>query len=54
MISIMKYSDLASFTVDNESVDVNTVVTWYDEFLSSLLNKHVPLKEINIVGRLLN
>ena len=36
-------SDLASFTVDNECVDVNTVVERYDEFLSSLLNKHAPL-----------
>ena len=47
-------SDLASFTVDNECVDVNTVVARYDEFLSSLLNKHAPLKEIDVVERPLN
>ena len=44
-------SDLASFTVDNECVDVNTVVARYDEFLSSLLNKHALLKEIDDVER---
>ena len=47
-------SDLASFTVDTECVDVNTVVARYDEFLSSLLNKHAPLKEIDVVERPLN
>ena len=47
-------SDLASFIVDNECVDVNTVVARYDEFLSSLLNKHAPLKEIDVVERPLN
>ena len=47
-------SDLAGFTVDNECVDVNTVVARYDEFLSSLLNKHAPLKEIDVVERPLN
>ena len=47
-------SDLASFTVDNECVDVNTVVARYDGFLSSLLNKHAPLKEIDVVERPLN
>ena len=47
-------ADLASFTVDNECVDVNTVVSRYDELLSSLLNKHAPLKEIDVVERPLN
>ena len=47
-------SDLAGFTVDNEFVDVNSVVARYDEFLSSLLNKHAPLKEIDVVERPLN
>ena len=47
-------SDRASFTVVNECVDVNTVVARYDEFLSSLLNKHAPLKEIYVVEMPLN
>ena len=46
--------DLSSFTVDNGCVDVNTVVARYDEFLSGFLNIHAPLKEIDVVERLLN
>ena len=47
-------SDLAGFTVDNECVNVNIVVAQYNEFLSSLLNKHASLKEIDVVERPLN
>ena len=47
-------SVLASFTMDNECFDVYTVVARYNEFLSSLLKKHAPLKEIDVVERPLN
>ena len=44
-------ADLASFIVDEECDDVNVVVTQYDDFLSKLLDKHAPLKEIAVVER---
>ena len=47
-------ADLASFIVDEECDDVNVVVTQYDNFLSELLDKHAPLKEIDVVDRQLN
>ena len=47
-------ADLASFIVDRECDDVNVVVTQYDDFLSKLLDKHAPLKEIDVVERQLN
>ena len=42
-------ADLAGFIVDEECDDVNVVVTQYDDFLSELLDKHAPLKEIDVV-----
>ena len=45
---------LSSFIVDEECDDVNVVVTQYDNFLSELLDKHAPLKEIDVVERQLN
>ena len=47
-------ADLAGFIVDEECDDVNVVVTQYDDFLSELLDKHAPLKEIDVVERQLN
>ena len=47
-------ADLASFIVGEECDDVNVVVTQYDNFLSELLDKHAPLKEIDVVERQLN
>ena len=40
--------------MDEECDDVNVVVTQYDDFLSKLLDKHAPLKEIDVVERQLN
>ena len=49
-----RHADLAGFIVDEECDDVNVVVTQYDNFLSELLDKHAPLKEIDVVERQLN
>ena len=47
-------ADHASFIVDKECDNVNVVVTQYDDFFSKLLDKHAPLKEIDVVERQLN
>ena len=47
-------ADLASFIVDEECDDVNVLVSQYDDFLSKFLEKHAPLKEIDVVERQLN
>ena len=40
--------------IDRECTDVNLVVRQYDASLSSLLDKHAPLKRIYVVERPMN
>ena len=42
---------LACFIMDEKCDDVNVVVTQYDDFLSKLLDKYAPLKEILMLLR---
>ena len=46
--------DLDKFSIDQRCVDVDTMVEMYDRFLSELLDKHAPLKNITVVDRHLN
>ena len=43
--------DLDKFSIDQRCVDVDTMVEIYDRFLSELLDKHAPLKNITVVDR---
>ena len=42
------------FSIDQMCVDVDTMVEIYERFLSELLDKHAPLKNIKVVDRPLN
>ena len=42
------------FSIDQMCVDVDTMVEMYERFLSQLLDKHAPLKNIKVVDRPLN
>ena len=46
--------DLDMFNVDQGCVDVDTMIEQYDKYLSDLLNKHAPKKNIYVVDRPLN
>ena len=46
--------DLDRFNVDQGCVDVDTMIEQYDKYLSDLLNKHAPKKNIYVVDRPLN
>ena len=46
--------DLDRFNVDQGCVDVDTMIKQYDKYLSDLLNKHAPKKNIYVVDRPLN
>ena len=41
-------------TIDSECRDVNSIVNHYDNTLSTILDKHAPLKKICIVDRPMN
>ena len=46
--------DLDRFNVDQGYVDVDIMIEQYDKYLSDLLNKHAPNKNIYVVDRPLN
>ena len=46
--------DLDMFNVDQGCVDVDIMIEQYDKYLSDLLNKHAPKKNIYVVDRPLN
>ena len=46
--------DLDRFDVDQGCVDVDIMIEQYDKYLSDLLNKHAPKKNIYVVDRPLN
>ena len=46
--------DLDRFNVDHGCVDVDIMIEQYDKYLSDLLNKHAPKKNIYVVDRPLN
>ena len=46
--------DLDRFNVDQGCVDVDIMIEQYDKYLSDLLNKHAPKKNIYVVDRPLN
>ena len=46
--------DLAGIEIDTECGDVNTVAIQYDDCLRKLLDKHAPLKTIQVVERPMN
>ena len=46
--------DLDRFNVDQGCVNVDTMIEPYDKYLSDLLDKHAPMKNIYVVDRLLN
>ena len=46
--------DLAGIEVDTECGDVNTVAIQYDDCMRKLLDKHAPLKTIQVVERPMN
>ena len=46
--------ELDRFNVDQGCVDVDIMIEQYDKYLSGLLNKHVPKKNIYVVDRPLN
>ena len=46
--------DLAGIEIDTKCGDVNTVAIQYDDCLRKLLDKHAPLKTIQVVERPLN
>ena len=45
---------LDRFNVDQGCVDVGIMIEQYDKYLSDLLNKHAPKKNIYVVDRPLN
>ena len=47
-------ADLTGITIDSECRDVNSIVNHYDNTLSTILDKHAPLKKICIVDRPMN
>ena len=46
--------DLAGIEIDTECGDVNTVAIQYDDCMRKLLDKHAPLKTIQVVERPMN
>ena len=47
-------ADLTGITIDSKCRDVNPIVNHYDNTLSTILDKHPPLKKICIVDRPMN
>ena len=47
-------ADLTGITIDSECRDVNSIVNHYDNTLSTILDKHAPLRKICIVDRPMN
>ena len=47
-------ADLTSIDIDTECGDINTVAMQYDDCLRKLLDKHAPLKTIQVVERPMN
>ena len=47
-------ADLTGITIDSECRDVNSIVNHYDNTLSTILDKHAPLKKICVVDRPMN
>ena len=47
-------ADLTGITIDSECRDVNSIVSHYDNTLSTIFDKHAPLKKICIVDRPMN
>ena len=46
--------DLARIEIDTECGDVNTVAIQYDDCMRKLLDKHAPMKTIQVVERPMN